>query len=233
MLESRHRFNSMALRQRRAPHGEPLLPLFQKSPSSAVPAAPLSGGGLLPGTIPRRRKRAKEIEPWCASILLFVACFLLVTLVLTRGNLRLNFSFLSSQKQLSTGVNTNKSTIASSGKDHHHPPKLDSLSLFESLRNLIQKKILEAVLDPKPPPKPIWCPDGSKGFLNDNYCDCSDGSDETETSACSHILVNKKTFVCKDGNGSVFTSRVSDGVKDCSDGSDETPSSLRFLGSKQ
>ncbi|CAI5738326.1 unnamed protein product [Hyaloperonospora brassicae] len=57
--------------------------------------------------------------------------------------------------------------------------------------------------------------------LNDNYCDCADGSDEPGTSACSHT---KAVFHCE--NAGFFatdlpTSRVNDGVCDCCDGSDE------------
>ena len=63
------------------------------------------------------------------------------------------------------------------------------------------------------------CADGSTGYWNDDYCDCPDGSDETETAACSHLSGTR--FRCLDGSLEIFTSRVRDGVLDCADGSDE------------
>eukprot|EP00939_MAST-03C_sp_MAST-3C-sp1_P005295 g5295.t1 len=55
--------------------------------------------------------------------------------------------------------------------------------------------------------------------LNDDFCDCADGSDEPGTSACP----NSK-FYCRNkghlGNY-IFSSRVNDGICDCCDGSDE------------
>ncbi|POM76280.1 Glucosidase [Phytophthora palmivora] len=57
--------------------------------------------------------------------------------------------------------------------------------------------------------------------LNDNYCDCEDGSDEPGTSACSHTSA---VFHCINAgffSADVPTSRVNDGVCDCCDGSDE------------
>jgi hypothetical protein len=67
----------------------------------------------------------------------------------------------------------------------------------------------------------VSCPDGSYGWRDDFFCDCSDGSDEPNTSACSFRTVQTKTFSCNDGSGHIFASRVGDGVLDCEDGSDE------------
>ncbi|CAH8301415.1 unnamed protein product [Eruca vesicaria subsp. sativa] len=70
----------------------------------------------------------------------------------------------------------------------------------------------------------IKCKDGSKRFtraqLNDDFCDCADGTDEPGTSACP----NGK-FYCRNAGHSplvLFSSRVNDGIcADCCDGSDE------------
>ncbi|KAI3794859.1 hypothetical protein L1987_37499 [Smallanthus sonchifolius] len=69
----------------------------------------------------------------------------------------------------------------------------------------------------------IKCRDGSKSFtkaqLNDDFCDCSDGSDEPGTSACP-----SGKFYCRNAGHSplsIYSSRVNDGICDCCDGSDE------------
>lgn len=69
----------------------------------------------------------------------------------------------------------------------------------------------------------IKCKDGSNLFsrdrVNDNFCDCPDGSDEPGTSACP----NGK-FYCRNAGSTprfLFSSRVNDQICDCCDGSDE------------
>jgi len=88
---------------------------------------------------------------------------------------------------------------------------------------------------------PFQCRDGTKlpggSFVNDDYCDCPDGSDEPGTSACAgiHSSIEEAApppsplFVCSSSSSSPLSeeritipvSMVDDGVCDCCDGSDE------------
>jgi protein kinase C substrate 80K-H len=73
------------------------------------------------------------------------------------------------------------------------------------------------------------CFDGRKVIsfsqLNDDYCDCADGSDEPGTSACT----NGRFYCINAGfKPSVIPSaRVNDGICDCCDGSDEYFSNVK------
>ncbi|XP_059479693.1 glucosidase 2 subunit beta [Neocloeon triangulifer] len=104
-----------------------------------------------------------------------------------------------------------------------------TLSCLINLRNAVAVEILRprgvsvtktALYDPE---KNFTCFDGAVTIpflqVNDDYCDCLDGSDEPGTAACSNGF-----FHCTNvGHQAVdlFSSRVNDGICDCCDGTDE------------
>ncbi|KAJ8534560.1 hypothetical protein K7X08_016288 [Anisodus acutangulus] len=74
----------------------------------------------------------------------------------------------------------------------------------------------------------IKCKDGSNSFtkdrLNDDFCDCIDGTDEPGTAACP-----AGKFYCRNMGSMpkfLFSSRVNDDICDCCDGSDEYDSNV-------
>lgn len=73
----------------------------------------------------------------------------------------------------------------------------------------------------------VTCDDGevTNAILDDNYCDCKDGSDEPSTSACSFSFPAQKLFNCLDpASTKIYLSRVNDNVCDCPNGMDENDS---------
>ncbi|XP_065069988.1 glucosidase 2 subunit beta-like [Rhopilema esculentum] len=97
------------------------------------------------------------------------------------------------------------------------------LSLFQSVLSTQIRGVPTSKLSFYDPSKDFTCLDGTVtlpfSYVNDDYCDCPDGSDEPGTSACPN-----GRFTCKNLGHiqlELQSGRVNDGVCDCCDGTDE------------
>jgi hypothetical protein len=139
-------------------------------------------------------------------------------------------------------------TVASSRCETDASAVLRGVPLSERARYCPSASTLSAsssaaVTTPRAWPASVFaCLDGSAllwlSAVNDDYCDCTDGSDERGTGACAHSdeehSFQAPTFECESmdrGGGAgaarasvarIPVSMVDDGVCDCCDGSDET-----------
>lgn len=124
--------------------------------------------------------------------------------------------------------NKNGFKYVSSASENKIDVIIDStLKTYPKLRNrlvntqLVQNPGFDSLHHSKGRNETVICSDGSPGILNDDFCDCVDGSDEPRTAACSHLNVQSSIFDCGDGILFIFASRVHDGIEDCPNGSDE------------
>ncbi|XP_011183531.1 glucosidase 2 subunit beta [Zeugodacus cucurbitae] len=112
-----------------------------------------------------------------------------------------------------------------------------------SLNNLLLQLVLAVIVTlsvadvPRPIGVPLYkaslytprsdeswvCLDGKNTIrhtqINDDFCDCEDGSDEPGTSACSNGIFNCENVGFRQED--IQSTRVNDGICDCCDGSDE------------
>jgi hypothetical protein len=215
----------LSMRKRRTPNSGAILPHY----SSTFDNGTSTNGS----NFTNRRRRGKRRMSWRQSIQFSLICCTIVLIALIGvGEIVMRFHTDVDDLSAATGhaklLQHAKNFYAT---QRHHA----SSNHWIPHKNNNNKPPLKTA----PSYPSFQCPDGKMGYLNDDYCDCMDGSDEPNTSACSNRLVQRPTFPCKsNGVGGaaaaannattsaatpllIFASRVGDGIRDCPDGSDE------------
>ncbi|CAB9520586.1 Glucosidase 2 subunit [Seminavis robusta] len=219
------------MRKRHVPLNAPgntVLPLHQSpAASSATGSTSSSPMGHVPGhatpLVRRKRKRGgsssskKRGYSFCGGLCLFCISFLFMFFAVF-GILHHQSPELRRHVKKHVQKLQQKAKTAAIHIQNRQPGKIFRTEqmgerLFQKMPHPASTKHLVT--------QTMTCPDGRRGIINDDYCDCDDGSDEPGTSACAHRKVQKESFRCKDGKKLLFASRVHDGIKDCDDGSDE------------
>jgi Glucosidase II beta subunit-like len=202
------------MRKRRNPNTGAILPQYSTAAGSTG-----GGGG---GEHLRRRKR----QSWSQSIKFsLIGCTVVLLSLIGLGEVAMRF-------------HTDDDVVDLDKKPHkkflQHAKNFYATQRHASTNHWIQYRGQHGTVGNKQHRQSSYqkttCPNGKMGYLNDDYCDCLDGSDEPSTSACSNRLVQRPTFKCKGGGArissntnttTIFASRVGDGIRDCPDGSDE------------
>lgn len=186
--------------------------LRRRKPRMASPtlSIPFGGASSLPAPL-SVRKRENYRRNTIVYQILGSTTLIFLFIVSIRSNTHNRFTDKPRGNEKKSGI------ITDSYKGKTHPKRRHRLGDTSIRSNLA----LDDRFHSKDRRETIRCPDGSSGLLNDDFCDCLDGSDESRTAACSHLNVQSPIFDCGDGDLFIFASRVKDGIKDCPNGSDE------------
>jgi len=177
---------------------------------------PLHTGGSFPGRAApvRRRKKKRKTSNSCGGCLLFCISFIFMFLAVF-GILHHRSPLLRQHvKKHVTNFKQKAKQVAHNVKHGRQRAPFRPGDAGERLNQRMPRPMQRVF-------ESMTCPDGKRALVNDDYCDCLDGSDEPDTAACSMRKVQQKTFKCRDGSREIYSSRVGDGISDCDDGSDE------------